>query len=71
MILDRCRCGDDFWATFYTQPKPESGYGPGHRNVALAPEEGVLILDIVEVSIACVEVLYRDDIRQKLQAALP
>jgi hypothetical protein len=31
MIFDRCRCGDDFCATFYTQPKPKDGFGPGHR----------------------------------------
>lgn len=71
MILDRCRCEDDFCATFYTQPKPNGAYGPGHRNVALAPEEGMLILDVVGDSIACVEVLYRDEVRQKLQAVLP
>ena len=27
-ILDRCRCGDDFCATVYTQPKPNGGFGP-------------------------------------------
>jgi hypothetical protein len=36
-IDDFGRCGDDFCATFYTQPKPESKSGPGHRNIALAP----------------------------------
>jgi hypothetical protein len=65
-ILDRCRCGDDFCATFYTQPRPQGSYGPGHRNVALTPEEGMLILDVVGDKIACVEVLYRDDVRKKL-----
>ena len=30
-IFDRCRCGDDFCASFYTQPKPEGRYGPGHE----------------------------------------
>jgi hypothetical protein len=70
-ILDRCRCGDDFCATFYTQPKLERSFDPGHRNVALVPENGMLILDVVGEAIACVEVLYRDDIRQKLRAALP
>lgn len=39
MILDRCRCGDDFCATFDTQPKPKGGFGPGLRNVRLMPEE--------------------------------
>jgi hypothetical protein len=70
-ILERCRCGDDICATFYTLPKPKGGFGPGHRNVRLMPEEGMLILDIVGGEIACVEVLDREDVRQKLQAALP
>jgi hypothetical protein len=71
MILDRCRCGDDFCATFYTRPKPQGSFGPGHRNVALTPEKGMLILDVVAGEIACVEVLDRAEVRQKLQAALP
>jgi hypothetical protein len=71
VILERCRCGDDFCATFYTQPKPHGSYGPGHRNVALTPEEGMLILDVVGGEIACAEVLYRDEVRRKLVAVLP
>jgi hypothetical protein len=68
MIFDRCRCGDDFCATFYTQLKPEGGFGPGHRNVRLMPEEGMLILDVVAGKIACVEVLDRSDTKEKLDA---
>src|SRR5260370_22556076 len=70
-IVERCRCGDDFCATFYVLPKPEGSYGPDHRNVSLEPKEGMLILDVVAGRIACVEVLYRDDIRRKLYALLP
>ncbi|MGB6716816.1 MAG: hypothetical protein WBE47_07695 [Candidatus Acidiferrales bacterium] len=71
MIFDRCRCGDDFCATFYTQPTPNGSYGSGHRNVALRPDEGMVILDVVSGEIACVEVLDQKDIREKLDAALP
>jgi hypothetical protein len=71
MIFDRCRCGDGFCSTFYTQPKPKGAYGPGHRNVALTHDEGMLILDIVAGEIACVEILDRNDIRRKLDAVLP
>jgi hypothetical protein len=71
MIFERCSCGDDFCATFYTQPKPNGGFGPGHRNVALTPEKGMLILDVVAGRIACVEVLDRNDVRRKLDAVLP
>jgi hypothetical protein len=70
-ILDRCRCGDDFCAAFYTQPKPDGSYGPGHRNVALTPEEGTLILDVVGGEIACVELLDRKDVREKLDELFP
>ena len=71
MILDRCRCGDDFCSTFYTQPKLDGAYGPGHRNVVLAPGEGMLILDVVAGEIACVEILDRNDVRRKLDEVLP
>ena len=71
VIFDRCRCGDDFCAMFYTQPKPDGAYGPGHRNVALTTEEGMLILDVVAGEIDCVEVLDRDDVREKLDEVLP
>lgn len=67
-VFERCSCGDDFCATFYTQPKPQGAYGPGHRNVALAPDEGTIILDVVAGEIACVEVLDRPDVREKLTA---
>src|ERR1700730_5881197 len=64
-VLERCRCGDDFCATFYTQPKPKGPYGPGLRTVALEPITGTLIIDVVDGTVAQVEVLYRDEIRAK------
>ena len=71
LILDRCRCGDDICGTFYTKPKPIGGFGPGHRNVRLMPEYGMLILDVVAEEIACVEVLDRNEVRRQLDEALP
>ena len=70
-IFGRCDCGDDFCSTFYTQPKPDGAYGPGHRNVVLAADGGTIILDVVNGEIACVEVLDRLDIREKLLTAIP
>lgn len=69
-IFERCFCGDDFCATFYTQPKPAGAYGPSHRNVVLAPDDGTVILDVVRDHICCVEVLDRPEIREKLLAVL-
>jgi hypothetical protein len=70
-IVDRCRCGDDFCATFFTKPKPAGAHGPSLRTISLQPKKGMLVLDVVEGVIAQVEVLYRDDIRQKLLAMFP
>jgi hypothetical protein len=56
---------------FYVLPKPDGAYGPGHRNVALTPKEGMLILDVVGDRIAAIEVLYRDKIRQRLLKEFP
>jgi hypothetical protein len=71
MIVDRCRCGDYFCGSFYTQPEPEGAYGPNHRSLELEPTEGMLILDVVADKIAHVEILNRDEIRKKLLGALP
>ena len=70
-IINRCRCGDDFCATFYTQPPPAGAHGPAHRNVILDPKEGMIILDVVDEHVACVEVLYNEPFRQRLLAAFP
>jgi hypothetical protein len=70
-IVDRCRCGDDFCASFYTQPKPKGAYGPGHRNLDLDAEKGMVIVDVVSGLIAHVEVLNRDDVRKQLISAFP
>jgi len=70
-VIDRCRCGDDFCGMFYVLPKPVGAYGPDHRNVDLSPKDGMLILDVLANRIAAVEVLYRDEIRQRLLAEFP
>ena len=31
-IVDRCRCGDDFCATFYVLPRPSGVYGVWSNN---------------------------------------
>ena len=70
-IVDRCRCGDDFCSSFYTQPKPEGHDGPSHRCIDLDAAEGMLLVDVVARKIFYVEVLNRADVRRKLLAALP
>jgi hypothetical protein len=65
-IVAKCRCSDDFCASFYTAPKPVGSYGPNHRNLQLGPARGMIILDLVDDRIVHVEVLCRDDVRSKL-----
>lgn len=56
---------------FYTQPKPQGAYGSGYEAVCLEPERGEMILDVVDGTIVAVELLYRDEVRDRLLAALP
>ena len=71
VIVDRCRCEDGFCSSFYTQPKPQGSYGPGHNCIDLDADEGMVLLDVVEGTIAHVEILNRNDIRTKLTAQVP
>ena len=70
-IVERCQCGDDFCATMYTIPKPKGAWGPSHRNVLPEAESGMIIVDVVDEKIAEIEVLYRDEIRKKLNDIIP
>ena len=70
-LFERCRCGDDFCSTFYTAPKPSGAYGAGHSNLQLSPKAGMIILDLVDDEIRCVEVLERPDVQRELFAQLP
>jgi len=68
-IVEGCCCGDDFCASFYTQPKPKGAYGPGHETLLLVTgPPGMLMLDVVDGLISFIEVLYRPDVRRKLIA---
>jgi hypothetical protein len=59
-VHELCGCGDSFCQSFYTAPRPEGAYGPGHRCLPLdAPWSGMLVLDLVAGQIVYVEVLDR------------
>lgn len=70
-IFDRCRCGEDFCATFYVRPKQKVPYNPGFRSVPLKPKTGLVTVDVADGKIVCVEALYRDEIRRELIQLLP
>ncbi|WP_197034640.1 hypothetical protein [Glycomyces sp. NRRL B-16210] len=59
-MIAPCECGDGFCQSIRTaEHEPGAPYGPGHRNVMLDPEEGMLILDVVDERIVYIEVLFR------------
>lgn len=70
-IVDRCRCGDDFCATFYTAPRPAGAWGSGLYTIPLEARAGMLNLDVLDGKIVCVEVLYRDEVKTVIHAAIP
>ena len=70
-LVDRCRCGDDFCATFYTAARPAGAYGPGHSNLEVESGDGMIILDLVDGGIRCIEVLFRPDVQKVLFSVLP
>jgi len=71
VICDRCRCGDSFCASFYTQPKTHGAYVGDYYTIEVEPEEGMILLDVLNTKIAHVEVLYRDEIRKTLLSRIP
>jgi hypothetical protein len=68
-IYDRCRCGDSFCSSFYTVAERTTPYPKGFRTLAL--RLGELHLDVIGSTILHVELLYRDDIKEKIVSALP
>jgi len=69
VIYERCRCGDSFCSTFYTVAERITPFPKGFRTLALRP--GSLHLDVLDSTILQVELLFRDDLRAKIHAAVP
>lgn len=65
-LVELCRCDDDFCSSFYTGPRPDGSWGDQHENVFPDVDTGMVILDVVDGVIRYVEVLYRDDVHQRL-----
>ena len=68
-IIARCGCTDDFCQSFYTAPKPDGAYGPGHSNVPLFTNHdhgGMIVLDVVNGQIMFVEVLFYPPLREQV-----
>jgi hypothetical protein len=71
-VVDRCRCGDSFCATFYNVPPPKGAWGPGHETIPLdSVAAGIVNVDVLNGRIVAVEVLFQHDTREALQKACP
>ena len=70
-VIDRCRCGESSCATFYTADRPQGAWKGEHHNLLLGADRGMLIVDVVDGRIACVEVLDRSDVKVLLDRAVP
>ncbi|MFE2279693.1 hypothetical protein ACFXAE_21145 [Streptomyces sp. NPDC059454] len=64
-LVAMCDCGDDFCQSIRTAAHPKGKpYGEGHRCVPLSPSEGMLVLDVVDGRIMCIEILDRAPMRR-------
>ena len=64
-IVAKCGCNDEFCASFYTAPKSER-QAKDRWTLEVQPAEGMILLDVLGDTITFIEVLYRDDVREKL-----
>ena len=71
-VVDRCRCEDSFCATFYTATPPKGAWGPGHKTIPLLDANGRMVnVDVLNGAIVAVEVLDRDELRDRLRELFP
>lgn len=68
-IHSACECSDITCGSFYTGPRPDGAFGPGHRNILLDPTKGMMILDVVDDVIRYVELIDRPDIQEALHSS--
>lgn len=66
VIVDTCRCDLTNCSTVYTSPKPDGAY-PNHENVVIESATGMVVLDISNSKIVCVEILDRPDVQEKFR----
>jgi hypothetical protein len=70
-VVDRCRCGEEWCASFYTAPRPRGAYGPALESIDLEPSVGGAVLDVVAGRLMHVEVLHHAAFQPALDTAIP
>jgi hypothetical protein len=68
-IVERCRCGDEGCGTFYTL---EKCVWSGKKLEQIVPVvEGLYAVDVFSNKVACIEILDRKDVEDKLNELFP
>ena len=71
-IADRCRCGDEFCASLYTEARPEGGWRQLHESIAIGGgARGLINVDAMKGRIVAIEVLFRPEVRRALEHIVP
>ena len=70
-ITDRCRCGDDFCASLYTESRPAGGWRQRHETVPIGGRKGLINVDAMMGRIVAIEVLFRPEVRRALEHLVP
>ncbi len=65
-VVARCRCGEANCGTSYNVPPPNGPWGPKHQSILLPSTDGLVVVDVLEDRIVCVEVLDRPDVSDAL-----
>jgi hypothetical protein len=71
-ITDRCRCGDEFCASLYTEARPAGGWRQLHETVPIGNGgHGLINVDAMMGRIVAIEVLFRPEVRRALEDLVP
>ena len=69
-LVDRCRCGDGFCATFFTQPK-DSWPPPAELEHIVVEAPKLFCVTVASGKVAKAEYLWRPSLRQRLLELKP
>lgn len=70
-VVDRCRCDAEGCATFYVAPKPSGPFGPGHENLVISEWPTLLVVDVVDDELRCIELVDEPKMAARLRSVLP
>lgn len=70
VIAELCGCGDSFCGSFHAVPRKPAGVPRRGQREQFAPRLTELHVDVVDGRIVYVEILYQDELKAKIHAAV-